>query len=303
MPNQVAAISEIFSSLQGEGTHLGERHLFVRFEACNIHCEYCDELGKPGYDFDLESVIEGLKRLDLELGPHSYVSLTGGEPLLYLSFLKPLLARLKECGFRTYLETNGILWKALAQVMVWTDVVAMDVKPASVTKERSYIEDHEKFLNVAIQKEVFIKMVCSKEIDLDEFRELCEMIRGVTDRHCEGIKCTPPSPLVRQKMDESVLWRMGKGRDGGINESLNPPPCSLTVRQAGSPTGGEEMNNMLPRNDSRVIPLILQPISEEVEGHEDPELMRLLGELQVIGLGILKDVRIVPRLHKILKIR
>ena len=47
----------------------------------------------------------------------------------------------------------------------------------------------------------------------------------------------------------------------------------------------------------------MQPISGEIEGHEDPELMRLLGELQVIGLGILKDVRIVPRLHKILKIR
>ena len=54
---------------------------------------------------------------------------------------------------------------------------------------------------------------------------------------------------------------------------------------------------------SQKVPLILQPISGEVEGHEDSELMRLLGELQTIGLGMLGDVRIVPRLHKILKIR
>ncbi len=233
MINQVAAISEIFSSLQGEGTHMGERHLFVRFETCNIHCEYCDELGKPGYDFDLDSAVESLKRLDKESGPHSYVSLTGGEPLLYVSFLKPLLPRLKQIGFRTYLETNGILWKALEQVMDWTDVVAMDVKPASVTKERSFLKEHEQFLKIAIKKEVFIKMVCSKEIDLSEFKELCEMI-------------------------------------GRVDED---------------------------------IPLILQPISGETEGHEDSELMRLLGELQTVGFGILKSVRILPRFHKILKIR
>ena len=180
MANQVVAVSEIFSSLQGEGTHLGERHLFVRFESCNIHCEYCDELGKPGYDFDLDSIVESLKKLDQESGSHSYVSLTGGEPLLYVSFLKPLIPRLKEIGLKIYLETNGILWKALEQVIALTDVVAMDVKPASVTKEKSFLEEHESFLKIARQKETFIKMVCSKEIDLNEFRELCTMIGRVS---------------------------------------------------------------------------------------------------------------------------
>ena len=233
MSTQTAAISEIFSSLQGEGTHLGERHLFVRFEHCNIHCDYCDELGKPGYDFDLNSVIQRLEALDKESGPHAYVSLTGGEPLLYVAFLKPLLPRLKAMGFNIYLETNGILPKALSQVISWTDVVAMDVKPASVTKERSFLSEHETFLQIAIQKETLIKMICSKEIDLDEFRALSTMIARI----------------------------------------------------------------------SRKTPLLLQPMSAEVEGHEDPELMRLLGELQTVALGILSDVRIVPRLHKILKIR
>ena len=233
MANQTAAVSEIFSSLQGEGTHLGERHLFLRFEACNIHCDYCDELGKPGYDFDLNSTLESLKRLHLEFGPHAYVSLTGGEPLLYVPFLKILLPELKKINLRAYLETNGILSKPLREVIDQVDVVAMDVKPASVTQERSFLKEHEEFLKISLAKETFIKMVCSKEIDLDEFKELCVMIRGA---------------------------------------------------------------------DSKV-PLILQPISGDIEGHEDPVLMNLLGELQSVGLGILKDVRIIPRLHKILKIR
>ena len=210
-----------------------ERHLFLRFESCNIRCEYCDELGKPGYDFDLDSVVESLLRLDHEAGPHAYVSLTGGEPLLYVLFLKFLLPRLKELGFGIYLETSGILWKALQEVISWADVIAMDVKPASVTKEPSFIREHEQFLRLALQKETFIKMICSREIDLGEFRELCLMIAQV----------------------------------------------------------------------DRKVPLILQPISSEVEGHDDPQLMRFLGELQTIALGSLKDVRIVPRLHKILNMR
>ena len=235
---QTVTISEIFSSLQGEGPHLGERHIFLRFEACNIHCEYCDELGKPGYGFDLDSILESLKRLEQERGPHSFVSLTGGEPLLYVSFLKLLLPCMKQAGFRAYLETNGILYHALEEVLPWVDVIAMDVKPQSVTKERSFLSEHERFLSIALTtdgrgRETFIKMVCSKEIEVDEFKELCIMI-----------------------------------------QKQNPH-----------------------------VPLILQPISGEVEGHDDPNLMRLLNELQMIALGMLRDVRIIPRLHKILNVR
>jgi len=43
-----ARISEIFSSIQGEGPHSGEKHIFVRFEECHMHCVYCDELDKVG---------------------------------------------------------------------------------------------------------------------------------------------------------------------------------------------------------------------------------------------------------------
>ena len=233
MSTQTAAISEIFSSLQGEGTRMGERHMFVRFEQCNIHCEYCDELGKPGYSFDLESVMESIKRLEAQKGPHSFVSLTGGEPLLYAPFARPLLKRIQEFGLRTYLETNGILWRALGEVIASVDLVAMDVKPASVTKEKSFLAEHEQFLKISVQKETFIKMICSKEIDVVEFQELCDMIAGVDKK----------------------------------------------------------------------VPLILQPVSTEIEGHEDPGLMRLLSGLQTLASGTLESVRIVPRLHKILQIR
>ena len=35
-------VSEIFSSVQGEGPHVGERHLFIRFCGCHRACQFCD---------------------------------------------------------------------------------------------------------------------------------------------------------------------------------------------------------------------------------------------------------------------
>ena len=51
------------------------------------------------------------------------------------------------------------------------------------------------------------------------------------------------------------------------------------------------------------IPVILQPISGEIEGHEDPELMEKLEKLKELGRKYCRDVRIMPRLHRILKIK
>lgn len=237
--SQEARISEIFSSLQGEGTHLGERHLFIRFDECHIHCEYCDELDKPARAMKFEEVLKTILEIEKEEGPHAFVTLTGGEPLLYLNFLQPLLLRLKTEGFRTYLETNGILWQALEQVLGWCDVIAMDLKPASVTKERSFLEEHRRFLQSARVREVFIKIILSKEIDLREFQDLIRLVQ----------ETAPKTPVILQPVSPP---RVGEG---------------------------------------------------ESEGHEDLELMQLLGELERMARRMIPEVRILPRLHRILKIR
>lgn len=227
-----ANISEIFSSLQGEGTHLGAKQIFVRFEECHIHCTYCDE-DKPGKVMTVEQVLETVRSLEKTEGPHASVSLTGGEPLLYTVFLKNLLPALKKEGLKIYLETNGILWRALPEVLDLCDIIAMDMKPASVTGEKNFYEDHERFLEICREKETFIKIVVSKSLKLEEFDRLAEIIRKVAPK----------------------------------------------------------------------TPLILMPVSADIEGHEDPELMALLYGLQRSASRSGLDVRIVPRFHKILKIR
>ncbi len=211
---------------------MGERHLFIRFEECHIQCGYCDEV-KAGVEMTLNEVLSRVKQLEAEEGPHAYVSLTGGEPLLYLTFLRHLMPALKSLGLKIYLETNGILWPALGELIGWCDVIAMDMKPASVTGEKNFDFDHRHFLQIARQKEVFVKIVISREIDRAEYENEIRIVAEI---------------------------------------------------------------------DS-AIPVILQPISSKIEGHEDPELMELLVQLQRSSSKLLKDVRIVPRFHKIFNLR
>ena len=35
-------LSELFSSIQGEGPFIGERHFFIRFSGCHRKCIFCD---------------------------------------------------------------------------------------------------------------------------------------------------------------------------------------------------------------------------------------------------------------------
>ena len=100
----VTETSEVFSSLQGEGPHLGKRQIFVRFGRCNMHCIYCDEVEKMQVgsyqDISLSTLLRRVEELErFEPGHHS-VSLTGGEPLFYPRFLKVFLPELKRRGFK-----------------------------------------------------------------------------------------------------------------------------------------------------------------------------------------------------------
>src|SRR3989338_4745691 len=179
--NLSTEISEIFSSLQGEGPYLGVKQIFVRFGRCNMHCGYCDELERMKEGaftvYPLEKLLGEVDGLELERGPHQAVSLTGGEPLFYAQFLKNFLPKLKEKGFTTYLETNGTLPKELAQVIKWCDIIAMDMKPASSTGDRPFEKEHEAFLKTAIQKDVFVKVVVTPETKVDQMQRIVQIVK------------------------------------------------------------------------------------------------------------------------------
>lgn len=181
-------ISEIFQSIQGEGKYIGSRQVFVRFFGCDLHCSWCDtpaskDAGQNNFEeLDVPQLFSRI--LGLWKDCHS-VSLTGGEPLLQTAFLKELLVELKKNKMKSYLETNGILFKELQSIILDLDIISMDIKLPSSTKCRSFWFEHEQFLKIAVQKEVFIKSVISGETT----REDIELAKSLI-----------------KKIDKGVLW-------------------------------------------------------------------------------------------------
>jgi organic radical activating enzyme len=177
-----ARVTEIFSSLQGEGPRMGERHIFIRFEACHMACAYCDEAEKKAREMSLSGILEEVARLERKSGPHACVSLTGGEPLLYAPFLKLLCPALKKRKFRILLETSGVLWRQLSRVIGVCDIIAMDLKLPSVTRQKEFFDEHRKFLRLAKRKEAYIKVVISRNVDVREYDKHLRMVAQVAPR-------------------------------------------------------------------------------------------------------------------------
>ncbi len=165
-------IKEIFASIQGEGPYIGYKQLFIRFCGCNLNCNYCDtEFGiNDSKKYSAEELANIIKE---NLDCHS-ISLTGGEPLLNIKFLKEFLPK---SALPIYLETNGTLYKELAEIIDYVDYVSADIKLPSSTGLNPLWEEHDKFFEIASKKNLFAKAVFSKNVTDDELRKTCELCK------------------------------------------------------------------------------------------------------------------------------
>jgi len=155
-------VTEIFFSIQGEGTRAGRPCVLVRFTGCDLRCGYCD----TSYAFQGGREMSPAEILEVVAGhPCRFVLLTGGEPMLQKD-LPELARRLLGRGYEVAVETHGQL--PLDELPAEVIRVA-DVKtPGSgeVTSDFAYLDrlrphDEVKFV------------VCSEE----DFRWSAEIIR------------------------------------------------------------------------------------------------------------------------------
>jgi organic radical activating enzyme len=245
-----AEVHEIFASIQGEGPWLGERHIFVRLQGCDMQCRYCDtpasvpsannvefasvqsSFGPTASCYKIPNPVSASRlselcsRLVIPGPSRPTLSLTGGEPLLQHEFLAEWLPIAKK-QYRVYLETNGIRYEAMKLISGLVDVVSMDFKLPSATGLRPFWEEHERFLSSAGSANLFVKAVVTRDTKRDDI---------LTSAH-----------LIAK-------------RDGSI-------------------------------------PLVLQPAG----GTLAPDAKMLVG-FQETALGILPVVRVIPQVHKILKV-
>ena len=204
---QTANVVEVFSSVQGEGPHVGETTLFVRLGGCDLRCAWCDsphtwkpaercrfetERGSARFravanPVPLADVVAAAEALEVEA--HRFVSFTGGEPLLQPDAVTALAGALAGRGPRIYLETHGLAAAALEQLVDRIDVVSMDWKLGSDVRregrstrdpEESFDAAHAKFLEVAQRaSEVVVKVVitpASRDAELDAVARALERL-------------------------------------------------------------------------------------------------------------------------------
>ncbi len=196
--NDRIAVSEIFSSIQGEGMLAGRRQLFVRLTECNLNCAYCDTVhaGSPTCNIEtrpgstvyttipnplaLNSLLELLENWSsVAPGSHHSISLTGGEPLLSADILQDWLPAMRRI-LPIHLETNGTLSDQLSRIIDQIDYISMDIKlPSTALCGYSLWDAHRLFLETASAGNVSVKCVVSNETSVDEICQACDLIAGI----------------------------------------------------------------------------------------------------------------------------
>lgn len=191
-------ISEMFSSIQGEGMLAGRRQIFVRLMECNLDCLYCDTDFKKTEVFKLESQPGSGTFLNLSQpqsiheiyplfaswlsrlpGAHHSVSFTGGEPLIHAAVLAEWLPEIRKY-LPIHLETNGTLPDSLRSIKSHLDYISMDMKlPSTAGCSEQLWDLHALFLREAYGSNVSVKIVVGKNTTFDEIHQVCDVISSV----------------------------------------------------------------------------------------------------------------------------
>jgi len=210
---RVVKLSEIFTSIEGEGILFGTKTMFVRLAGCPLRCYWCD----TPYALPLESgsqySIDKVKELISEnLLPNTYkVNFTGGEPLVQDDAVIELAGFVKQKGLRTYLESACYDASRFRRVLPYIDICKIEfkLKDSKVVDQNQYISllDNELEclkLSVGSGRTTYIKVVVTNSSDLKEFSDLLRKIFSV-------IKPSEIAGFIIQpshKFDEPTLERL-----------------------------------------------------------------------------------------------
>lgn len=221
-----ANLVEIFSSVQGEGPHVGLRTLFVRLGECDLRCRWCDspqtwqrakecrvEIAAGSGEFrtlpnpvSVETALAVGESLDLV--HHAFVSLTGGEPLLQPDAVRRFAEVFRARGPRILLETHGASPDALARVVDVVDVVSMDWKLASEVRRASdpargpisgFGAAHARTLEIARRApQTVVKLILAPSSQDAEIEEAIACVARIHPEACFVIQPVTPCGSVKE---------------------------------------------------------------------------------------------------------
>lgn len=205
-----AKLSEIFTSIEGEGILFGTKTMFVRLAGCPLKCYWCDTPYALPLDSGSDYSINEVKNLILKnLHPNTYkVNFTGGEPLVQHEAVIELAKFVRGKGIKTYLESACYDSSKFAKVLPYIDLVKIEfkLKDSKVVDEKHYgslLKNELDCLGMAVNngKTTYIKVVVTNSSNLKEFKELVhEVFRVAKPDEIAGFIIQPS-----YKIDEPTL--------------------------------------------------------------------------------------------------
>ena len=206
------SISEIFTSVEGEGIYFGTKTLFVRLAGCHLKCFWCDTpyalSMKDGREYDINDAI---KLLDKNLVQNTFkVNFTGGEPLLQHEAVGEMAKHVRDKGLRTYLESSCFSAERFKEIVPLIDICKIEFKlsDSEVVDKEHYselLENELRCLEQAVKnkKTTYIKVVVSKLSNKKEFEELTKMIfNKIGALDIEGFIIQPSYGTSEPTMDQ-----------------------------------------------------------------------------------------------------
>ena len=175
-------VSEIFTSIEGEGIFVGKKTLFIRFSGCHLKCRWCDTKYALPLDSGTEYQIDEIEDLIIrELQPFTYkVNFTGGEPLLQTDAVIKLADFIKkQTNLKTYIESSCFDSELFSKVLPYIDICKIEFKTddSKVVENEVYdslLLNEIKCLELAVEsnKTTYIKIVVTNSTNLESFKNL-----------------------------------------------------------------------------------------------------------------------------------
>ncbi len=190
---QQFSVVEKFVSIDGEGTHAGGLAVFIRFQGCNLQCDFCDTQWANAADVPYECLdTEDLVAYVQSTGVQS-VTLTGGEPLLQTGIAE-LITALGALGYRVEVETNGSVFLEPFADMAFRPIFTMDYKLPGSGMESAMCTANMQFL----RRQDAVKFVVNDRKDLTRAIE-------VVHEYALTSKCTVFFSPVYGSMEPSEI--------------------------------------------------------------------------------------------------
>lgn len=121
---------ETFGTVDGPGIRF-----IIFLQGCHLKCKYChnrDTWDINGGEYKtIDEILEKIMKYKSYIkASNGGITVTGGEPLLQVKFVKELFIRLKKEGFHTCIDTSGMIaiTEDVKETLKYTDLVLLDIK-------------------------------------------------------------------------------------------------------------------------------------------------------------------------------